>query len=181
MLGLDLLKKAVSRKQPADKAGIQLLASMLVCYPEIESVAYEPDNTKLTLDFVLAGSVDEQKLKAFIKLLNDSLQAYHEIETASQVWMAAEAESHDNLMLVHIHRQLVTMTRGELSLIASLFREAFPASLQIDQHVTEQLEPDFAEAQSAMLDQLLDKSQEYRIREQIIGVRDNDRVVVYNR
>lgn len=175
------MKKAGSRRQRADKAGIQLLASILVCYPEIESVTYEPKDTKLTLDFVIEGKLATRALKDFIKLLDDSLQAYHEIDTASQVWMAAEAESHGNLLLVHIHRQLITMTRGELTLIVSLFRDAFPTQLKMDKHVIDQLEPDFVEAQSAILDQLLDKIQDYRIRERMIGVRDDDRVVVYNR
>lgn len=177
----NLMKKAGSRRQRADKAGIQLLASILVCYPEIESVTYEPKDTKLTLDFVIEGKLATRALKDFIKLLDDSLQAYHEIDTASQVWMAAEAESHGNLLLVHIHRQLITMTRGELTLIVSLFRDAFPTQLKMDKHVIDQLEPDFVEAQSAILDQLLDKIQDYRIRERMIGVRDDDRVVVYNR
>lgn len=177
----ELLKKAVNRQQPADKIGIQLLASILVCYPEIESVSYEPDNTKLTLDFVLEGKIDKGELQSFIKLLDDSLQAYHEIDTKTQVWMAAEAENHGNLLLVHIHRQLITMTHGELTLIASLFRENFPMCLKIDRHAIDQLEPDFVQTQNTILDQLLDKSQEYLIREHMIGIRDDDRVVVYNR
>lgn len=175
------MKKAGNRKQPADKAGIQLLASILVCYPEIESVTYEPKDTKLTLDFVIEGKGKECELKDFIKLLDDSLQTYHELDADCQVWMAAEAESQGNLLLVHIHRQLITMTRGELTLIVSLFRDAFPTQLRIDRHAIDQLEPDFVEAQNAVLDQLLDQSQEYQIREHMIGIRDDDRVVVYNR
>lgn len=182
MLGFkELLKKAVGRQKPVDKAGIQLLASMLVCYPEIESVTYEPENTKLTLDFVITGKVDKNELGSFIQLLDDSLQAYHEIDTDSQVWMAAEAESHGSLTLVHIHRQLITMTRGELTLITSLFRDTFSERLEIDKHAIDQLEPEFVQAQNAILDQFLDKSQEYLIREHMIGIRDDDRVVVYNR
>ena len=176
----DLMKQAVG-KQPNDKTGIQMLASILVCYPEIESVTYEPENTEMVMDFIIEGKADKQELEPFVKLLDDSLQAYHELDSGSQVWMAAEAESFGNLMTVHIHRQLVTLTRGELTLIAALFRETFGSRLRRDKHSLDQLEPEFADAQSAVLDQLLDQHQIYKIREQLIGIRDRDRVVVYNR
>ncbi|SFT63990.1 hypothetical protein SAMN02910356_01434 [Selenomonas sp. GACV-9] len=176
----DLMKQATG-KQPGDKTGIQLLASILVCYPEIESITYEPEHTEIVMEFIVTGKLDKPELEEFVKLLDDSLQAYHELDSGRQVWMAAEAECLGSMTTIHIHRQLVTLTRGELTLIADLFQEKFGERLKCDKHSLEQLEPDFADAQSAALDHLLDQNQEYRIREQMIGIRDRDRVVVYNR
>ena len=56
----DLMKQAVG-KQPNDKTGIQLLASILVCYPEIESVTYEPENTEMVMDFIIEGKADGRR------------------------------------------------------------------------------------------------------------------------
>lgn len=177
----DWMKKAVGTKAATDKMGIQLIASILACYPEIESVSYVPKATEMTLDFILVGNAGKEELEPFVKLLDDSLQAYHELDAGAPVWMAVEAESRGRTTLVHIHRQLITMTRGELTLITELFREAFGDRLKCDTHTLDQLEPEFAETQSAVLDTLLDQNQEYHIREQMIGIRDKDRVVVYNR
>ena len=182
MLGFkDWLTKAAGRKAATDKTGIQLIAAILACYPEIESVSYVPEATEMTLDFVLEGKVGKEELEPFAKLLDDSLQAYHELDSGAPVWMAVEAESHGRATMVHIHRQLITMTRGELTLITAVFRETFAERLKCDKHTTEQLEPEFADAQSAVLDTLLGQNQEYRIKEEMIGIRDKDRVVVYNR
>jgi hypothetical protein len=43
------------------------------------------------------------------------------------------------------------------------------------------LEPDFSNMQSNVLDQMFDMAQSSRIREKMIGMRDKDKVVVYNR
>ena len=79
--------------RPAAQPGIQLLASMLVCYPEIESVTYEPKNTELTMDFVISRDVAQSELEEFVKFLDESLQTYHSLETGQPVWLAAEAEA----------------------------------------------------------------------------------------
>ena len=161
--------------------GIQLLASMLVCYPEIESVTYEPKDTELTMDFIVSRAVSQQELEGFVKFLDESLQTYHSLETGQAVWLAAEAEAHGETVLLHIRRQLQTMTRGELTLITALLSDKFGEQLKVDAHTPTSLEPDFSDIQSDLLDQLLDQAQELRIRERMVGLRDNDKVVVYNR
>ena len=166
---------------PAAQPGIQLLASMLVCYPEIESVTYEPKNTELTMDFVISRDVAQSELEEFVKFLDESLQTYHSLETGQPVWLAAEAEAHGKTVMLHIHRQLMTMTRGELTLITALLQEHFGQQLKVDVHTPTMLEPDFSDVQSELLDQMLSQAQELRIRERMVGMRDNDKVVVYNR
>ena len=45
------------RSKEEEKAGIQFLASMLVCYPEISSLSYEPRRSTLTFEFIDKGRV----------------------------------------------------------------------------------------------------------------------------
>ena len=53
----------------------------------------------------------------------------------------------------------------------------------VDEHSLQKLEEDFATVQSDLLDQMLDQvqRQEFRFRMHMVGLRENDRVVVYNR
>ena len=43
------------RSKEEEKAGIQFLASMLVCYPEISSLSYDPRRSTLTFEFIVRG------------------------------------------------------------------------------------------------------------------------------
>ena len=73
------------------------------------------------------------------------------------------------------------MLRGELDLLTQLFRDKFGDNLQADGHNVDVLEPEFSSLQSNLLDQMLDTAQEQRIKERMIGMRDKDKVLVYNR
>ena len=84
-------------------------------------------------------------------------------------------------MLLHITREVATLQRGELTLIARLLHDTFGSLLVVDNHSLDNLEDGFATAQSDLLDQMLGQAQEMRFKSRMIGIREGDRVVVYNR
>ena len=55
------------RSKEEEKAGIQFLASMLVCYPEISSLSYDPRRSTLTFEFIVRGDYPAAKLDAFAR------------------------------------------------------------------------------------------------------------------
>ncbi len=180
MFGFNLNgKTSAGRKEMS--TGVQLLASMLVCYPELYLVAYEPQDTEITMDFVVKKKISHEEMEEFAALVDKSLQAYHELQGSSPVWLAIDADVNGERMTVHVRRQLSTMLRGELDLLAELFADRFGDDLQVDVHTLDALEPDFSTMQSNVLDQMFDMAQAGRIKEKMIGMRDNDKVVVYNR
>ena len=180
MFGFNLSEKNPgSRKEMS--TGVQLLASMLVCYPELYSVTYEPRDTEITLDFVVKGKMPKAEMEEFATLLDKSLQTYHDLHGEDPVWLAVDADVNGELMTVHVRRQLSTMLRGELDLLAELFGDKFGDDLQMDSHTLTTLEPEFSNMQSNLLDQMFDLAQSSRIKERMIGMRDKDKVVVYNR
>lgn len=181
MFGFKQNGKAESGRKQAS-IGVQLIASLLVCYPEIDTVTYEPEDTEITLDFVVKGStVSHEEMEEFAKLLDESVQTYHDLHGGNPVWLAVDADIHGQRMAVHVKRQLSTMLRGELDLLAQLFQDKFGDKLQADGHNIDVLEPEFSSLQSNLLDQMLDTAQEQRIKERMIGMRDKDKVLVYNR
>ncbi len=109
------------------------------------------------------------------------MQTYHALHGGEPVWLAVDADIHGQRMAVHVKRQLSTMLRGELDLLTQLFRDKFGDNLQADGHNVDVLEPEFSSLQSNLLDQMLDTAQEQRIKERMIGMRDKDKVLVYNR
>lgn len=181
MFGFKQNGKAESGRKQAS-IGVQLIASLLVCYPEIDTVTYEPEDTEITLDFVVKGStVSHEEMEEFAKLLDESVQTYHDLHGGNPVWLSVDADIHGQRMAVHVKRQLSTMLRGELDLLAQLFQDKFGDKLQADGHNIDVLEPEFSSLQSNLLDQMLDTAQEQRIKERMIGMRDKDKVLVYNR
>ena len=180
MFGFSLSGKNSGRHKELS-TGVQLLASMLVCYPELYSVTYEPQDTEITLDYVVKGKINRSEMEEFANLLDKSLQAYQSLQGDEPVWLAVDADVNGALMTVHVRRQLATMLRGELDLLAELFCDKFGEALQLDSHTLDALEPEFSNMQNSLLDQTFDLAQASRIKERMIGMRDKDKVIVYNR
>ena len=166
------------RSKEEEKAGIQFLASMLVCYPEISSLSYDPRRSTLTFEFIVRGDYPAAKLDAFARLLSESIETYHVVvadeEVGANIWVE-EITAGQKTVMFHVERDVVTLERDELTLIARLFTEHFGKALLVDEHSLQKLEEDFATVQSDLLDQ------EFRFRMHMVGLRENDRVVVYNR
>lgn len=176
------IRKMAQNVASDNKYGVQLFASLLVCYPEIATVTYSPRETEVVLDFVIEGQVGGEEMDTFMRFLDESVQTYHALETGAHVYLAAEAESYaGTTTIVHLHRQLVTLTRGELTLIADLFCEQFGERLRLDSPPPGLLEQEFLDGQSDMLDDLLEQIPEHRILCSMVGSREGNRVVVYNR
>ncbi len=179
MFGFSLSGNNGNRKEM--NTGVQLLASMLVCYPELYAVTYDPHETEITLDFVVQARVSHEKMKEFADLVDKSVQTYHDLYGGEPVWLAIDADVNGKLMTVHVRRQFATMLRGELDLLTELFRDRFGEGLQTDAHTLDALEPEFSTMQSNLLDQMFELAQNSRIKERMIGMREKDKVVVYNR
>ena len=56
-------------KSEQARPGVQLLASVLVCFPEIEAVSYEPRKALLTMDFIVRKQVEPAEIAAFAAFL----------------------------------------------------------------------------------------------------------------
>ena len=73
------------RSKEEEKAGIQFLASMLVCYPEISSLSYDPRRSTLTFEFIVRGDYPAVRLDAFARLLSESIETYHVVVADEEV------------------------------------------------------------------------------------------------
>lgn len=176
------LRKFVKKVVSNEKYGIRLLATMLVCYPEITTITYEPKKCELTLDFIIEGELDNKELDDFFQLVDESVQTYHGLADGNKVYLAAELESYNQgTNIVHLHRELITITSEELSIIVSLFKDKYGKQIKIDAPPVEILDPEFLEAQTRALEELLEQVDKRRINCRLLGAREENRVVVYNR
>ena len=187
MMLFGLLKKRMKGKgkssnnssNSGQNPGMHLLAAILLCYMEVDSAAYEPQDSILRLNFVIDGQLSREELQHIGNLLNDSVQTYHLFEDGREVHLGAEAEVQDDCVMLHVLRVLPTVTRGELDLIADTLCDQYKDRLRIAPHMRGVGQEHIDEA-SAMLDQLLSYTQHVHINDHLVGMREQDEVVVYN-
>ncbi len=173
------MRKFKKTKKP-NMDGIHLLVSILVCYPEIATVSFEPQEDALHMSFALREVPTESAFGAAGKFIQDSILTYHHLEGFPGAHIAISLEAQGNTAFLHIVRDVSTLSRGEIRLITTLMQEHFGALLILDQ---EKEAPDLEAdaAQEETIDHMLGNLKINRITDRMVGVREEGRVMVFNK
>ena len=168
-------------KSEQARPGVQLLASVLVCFPEIEAVSYEPTQGLLTMDFVVRTQLSPAEIEEFAAFLAESIETYHILEESTASEINFSYEQHDALTMLHLARRMDELSEQELSLIVQLLTDRFGEALILDPHGGEPPDAEFRTLQHETLERMLMAVRELPLRDRLVGIRERDQVVVYNR
>ena len=168
-------------KSEQARPGVQLLASVLVCFPEIEAVSYEPHQELLTMDFVVRAHPASAEIETFAAFLAESIETYHVLEGSVVSEVDFSYEQHEALTILHLARRMDELSEAELSLVVHLLKDRFGEALLVDPHGAEVLDAEFRMIQHETLERMLMAVRELPLRDRLVGIRERDQVVVYNR
>ena len=73
------------------------------------------------------------------------------------------------------------LSEAELSLVVHLLKDRFGEALLVDPHGAEVLDAEFRMIQHETLERMLMAVRELPLRDRLVGIRERDQVVVYNR
>ncbi len=184
MFGFQLFRKTREALQARHKAGIEFIGALLICYPEFYAASYDAKGLSLEINFLLQGEIDEKKLREFPAFLQESIETYHVLEDGIEPEVSMASVDVGNgeekgTVLSYITRDLVSLTRGELDMIADLLIDTFGDALVIDK-AEGLLEDSFLDMESNVLDKMLGEMPKLHLRQSLTGLREGDRVIVYN-
>ena len=83
--------------------------------------------------------------------------------------------------MIHLARRMDELSERELSLIVQLLAGRFGKELLVDAHGAGVLDTEFSAIQHETLERMLTAVREIPLRERLVGIRERDQVVVYNR
>jgi hypothetical protein len=158
---------------------INLLVSILVCFPEIGTVSFEPEDDSLNLTFVLDKVPKPDELAATQEFIKDSIMTYHLLEGFSQAKIAIHLDAEDEISFLHIVRDVVTLSQGEISLISTLMREHYGQVLisDVNRDTLEEAEV----VREEVIDHMIGSMKINHVAERMIGIREEGRVMVFNK
>ena len=172
----DFLKR---EKKPNPDAS-RLLASILVVYPTIQSVTYDSKDDILELSFALSGKFSQNDFEDFLKYVAESVETLHYLENFYGATIELNVEGIFGTYFLNVRRDMATLTCRELSFLTEMAANYFGENLIEDVENTIQDEEYLIE-QEEYLEQCLSSMRQLRIEGKLVGVREQERVVVYNR
>ncbi len=173
------MRKFKEKKKP-NMDGINLLVSILVCYPEMATVSFEPKEDSLHMSFALREVPSEPSFAAAGQFIRESILTYHHLEGFPGAHVSLALEAQGNTAFIHIVRDVATLSRGEIRLITALMEEHFSSLLILERDKDLQdLEADAIQEEA--IDHMLGNLKINRITDRMVGVREEGRVMVFNK
>ena len=172
----DFLKK---EKKPNPDAG-RLLASILVVYPTIQSVSYDSKEDILELSFALSGKFSKNDFEDFLKYVAESVETLHYLENLYGASIELNVEGVYGTYFLNVRRDMATLTCKELSLLTEMAANYFGENL-IEDYEGAVPDEEYLMEQEDYLEQCLSNMRQLRVEGKLVCVREQERVVVYNR
>lgn len=163
----------------ANPDGVNLLVSILVCYPEIATLRFEPADDTLKMTFVLNGVPDQKAFEDASDFIKRSLLTYHALEYRNDAVVEFKLDACGELAFIHVIRDVGTLSRGEIALLSTLMRDRFTEQLVRDINVTNLEEEGVI--QEELIDSMIGNVKLSRVVERLIGIREDGRVMVFNK
>ena len=171
------------RQRKPNMDGVNLLMTLLLCYPEIGTVTFDPAKGEtLQMSFALNRLPGDEENKSFGRFLTESISTYHSLLGLPEGKLNITLEGNGKAAILGIKRDMATISRGEIKLVASLVKDTFGESLVTDPDM-EKNTPDEATrlAHEENIDNILGSVRYGVISETLVGYREAGRVMVYNK
>lgn len=166
------------REDPVSRR-VSLLISVLVRYPEIGTVKYEPRQQTIRMSLLVTGELSEAEWRETEDKLFDTLEVYHMLEHREPAVVQVDAENLGAVTSIAITRDAVTFTPEEIYTIVEFFRERFSGRLvmeAIDMGGDEEWT-----AQDEAIETMLADLEQSRSNRNLIAIREDGRVMVFQK
>lgn len=156
-----------------------LFVSLLVRYPDLGSVKFLPESRTLVMTFLLRPSPESRLFKAFCKRLYQSLETYSYLSGSPVHVINVSRTDHDSCTVIEASRDVDTLTQEELALIVALVREWFSERIVLES--TEPMAEEDLQVQDEIIGHMLEDIRQISSLGDLIGFRDGERVLLFNR
>lgn len=168
-----------SKPQEEVSDSIGLLISILVRYPEVGTINYDPIKQNLKFTFIFSCELEEAKLVNFKKKVIESIETYSNLEGRTPTFIDVSYCLCESFTMFEITRDVGTLTQEEISLAIDL------VYINFEQHlVTEKndylMEEDLI-MQEELIERMLENLKTSFPEKNLIAFREEGRVLVFNK
>lgn len=156
-----------------------LLISVLVRYPEVGTVKYEPRQQTIRMSLLITGELLDEEWSRTENSLLETLEVYHMLEQREPAVVEVDVDNLGALITVSLTRDVSTFSPEEIYTIVEFFRERFSGRL-----VTEQVDLGTEEewmAQDEAIESMLANLEQSRSNRNLIAIREDGRVMVFQK
>ncbi|MGB4656353.1 MAG: hypothetical protein WBI43_02120 [Bacillota bacterium] len=158
---------------------IEVLAALLVAFPQISKVTYDPEKRGLSISFLCEGPVSKTKRHRLKSLYLDAIEVYRQLTDKNMSLVRCYWETIDQFHCFHVERDVASLSTGELNLTVSLIADQVPL-------VAETAEPfvtdgEFSWSARMLLQEMLERIRELKCQSKLVALREGEKVIVFHK
>jgi len=174
-----LSRSQKKQKELPDSTG--LLISILVRYPEVSSINYDPGRQRLKFTFIFARRFKKGELRELKQRVVDSIKAYNFLENKKigSLYIKIRHQVFEHCTTLEVKRDVETLDHEEIALVVKLLREKFGGILVAESN--EELFEEELVIQEELIDHMLENMKKVSGDKYLFAFRDEGKVMVFNK
>lgn len=168
-----------SGKNSDSNGSVGLLISILVCYPEVSAINFDPQKQLLRFTFICSKILADDQLDVLKDKLFSSIEVFSQLESREGAEVSLDSQVCDNFTVIEVRRDVHTLSREEITLIVELFRQSFNNSLIVegyDKYIEEEIV-----MQEEMIGHMLERMKGANQEKRLFAFREEGRVLVFDK
>lgn len=158
---------------------VGLLISILVRYPEVATINFDPEDQLLKFKFIYSQVLAENDLQNIKEKLMNSIEVYNMLEGKETRVVSLSYQVCDNLTMIEVQRDVDTLVQEEINLIVELFHQFLNSNLVTE--ANEQLIEEDLLAQEEIIEHMLESIKGSTQEKYLFAFREEGRVMVFNK
>lgn len=173
----DMPKYQQNERETAD--GVNLLISILVRFPEIATLRFDSIKQIMKITFMVSSALEQEEFTSLRRLILDSIAVYQMLQGGGDAQVNMEMNCYDGISIITLFRDMNTLSQGEIAVCIALLREHCRDRLVSDR--SDALLEDELQLQEELIDNMFEQVKNIRAMNNLIGIREDGRVFVYNK
>lgn len=160
---------------------VGLLISILVRYPEVSVINYDPSKQIFKFNFICSRVINESEFNDFKKYFLECMQSFNYLEKKNANLIEISHQVYDDLTLLEIKRDVASLAQEEISLAVQIVCQYWRGNLvsDFDDHAT-CVEEDLI-IQDEIIEHMLESIKGSVQDKYLYAFREEGRVIVFNK
>jgi len=172
-------KRSVRRRR-TPRRDIEVLATLLVAYPEVSRVTFDPLRKTLSLVFLCRGPLGGKKRTDIQNKYRDSIEVYLSITGREASVIECKWEKMENFYAFQVERDVSSLSPGELNLTSDLVSETTKVVVGSDGAIRPE-DDEFSWPPRVFLQEMLDQVRTLESPRKLVALREGEKVLVFDR
>lgn len=158
---------------------VGLLISILVRYPEVATINFDPSRQVLQFTFIASRVLQPAELDRLRETVLDSIAAFNLLENRQAAVSSIDCQVYEQLTMVEVRRDVRTLVQEEIALVVQLLRRHLDRDLVAE--TGESLVEEDLLIQEEIIEHMLENIKGSGEDKHLFAFREEGRVLVFNK